>query len=277
MLTVQRKFYYALRSCIRYHRPKGDKEVNKNTFFRTASGVTVVFLLCCIAFAPRHVVADLLWSEPFENLDGWTAIERCYIDDNDCLRATTDIGRVYRESTLTSGTWMLDVVEKGEWEPTGRFPREEVRISFMSTHYTVVPWEYYQARIARISTSSGYKYVYYLDKKLDVDEGGIVTLDSYEGIEGTDLTGTVHHLAITRTEAGQMKVFLNGTPILEATNNEFTTPEYFSIEIEFDYAVDNVTVYDSIEIGGIPMELLAVGGGAVAIVAITLVVLKRRR
>lgn len=251
--------------------------MNKNTFFRTASGLTAVFLLCCIAFAPRHVVADLLWSEPFEDLDEWTAIEKCYIDDDHCLRATTDIGRVYRESTLTSGTWMLDVVEKGEWEPTRRFPKEEVRIAFMSTHYTVVPWEFYQARIARISTSSGYKYVYYLDKKLESGEGGIETLDSYEGLEGADFTGTLHRLAITRTEAGQMKVFLNGTLILEATNNEFATPEYFSIEMEFDYAVDNVTVYDSIEIGGIPTELLAVGGGAAAIVVITLAALKRRR
>jgi hypothetical protein len=172
---------------------------------------------------------------------------------------------------------MLDVIDKGEWIGDERWAVEAIWIGFMSTHYTAFPWEYYEVGIEHVSTSAGKKYVYTLGKKVEAEFGMTETLDSYEGLEGADLTGTVHHLAITRTEAGQMKVFLNGTLILEATDNEFTTPEYFSIEIEYDYAVDNVTVYDSIEIGGIPMELLAVGGGAVAIVVITLVTLKRRR
>jgi hypothetical protein len=172
---------------------------------------------------------------------------------------------------------MLDVVDKGEWRTTGGYGREAIWIAFMSTHHTAIPWQYYQALIVRTSTSSGIKYVYYLEKKIEEGWGTEETLDSYEGLEGTDLTGTVHHLAITRTEAGQMKVFLNGTLILEGTNNEFTTPECFCIWIEYDFAVDNVTVYDSIEIGGIPTEFLAVSGAAVAIVVITLVVLKRRR
>jgi hypothetical protein len=246
--------------------------------FITASGATVVFLLCCIAFVPQHVVADLTWSDDFDdgNLDGWMVDEKCFVDDN-CLRATTDLARAYYESTQTSGTWMLDVIDKGEWIGDERFAREVIWIAFMSTHHTAYPAEYYQVVIERASTSAGKKYVYYLSQKIAAAGDTVETLDSYEGLEGADLTGTVHHLAITRTEAGQMKVFLNGTLILEATSNEFTTPEYFKMEIGYDFAVDNVTVYDSIEIGGIPTELLAVGGGAVAIVVITLVALKRRR
>ena len=252
--------------------------MNKNILLRTASGAAVVFLLCCIAFAPQHVVADLVWSDDFDdgNLDGWLVDEKCFVDDNR-LRATTDVARAYRESTQTSGTWMLDVIDKGEWIGDERYAREGIWIGFMCTHYTALPLEYYDVAIERVSTASGKKYVYYIGKKSGAEGGAGETLDSYEGLEGADLTGTVHHLAITRTEAGQMKVFLNGTLILEATNNEFTTPEYFSIWMEYDFAVDNVTVYDSIEIGGIRTELLAVGGAAVAIVVITLVVLKRRR
>jgi hypothetical protein len=132
----------------------------------------------------------------------------------------------------------------------------------------------YCLRVTQGTTSAGLKYLYAITR---FNGESTVTLASGDGLEGLSLKGTLHHIKITRTAAGQMSVYVNGTLVVETTDNEVSTSECFKMILGYDYAIDNIVVDDEILIGGVPMELLAVSAGVVAIVVVTLVALKRRR
>ena len=164
---------------------------------------------------------------------------------------------------------IFDMLDIGNWRMD---LRPGLYVYFMSSHPDTPPQTTYCLRITQGTTSAGLKYIYAITK---MDGEATVTLASADGIEDSDLKGTLHHIRIARSASGHRSVFVNGTLLVEATDNEISTSDCFRMILGYDYAIDNIVVDDAPP--GIPMELLAVGAGAVAIVVITLVALKRRR
>ncbi|MFX1262459.1 MAG: hypothetical protein ACFFAZ_10250 [Promethearchaeota archaeon] len=235
--------------------------------------------LFIILTLPAFVQAELVWSDSFDDgtiPEEWTTNGMCCADDH-CLRGTEEFAKAWKESSIESGTWKFDVIDIDEWtiqpDPI-RTPSLNVR--FMGTDPDVSPATYYEISIGFAVIEDIEKYTYTLTKKSEDDQMA-ATLVSYDGTLESS-AGTVHHLAVTRTAGGQMSVFLNGslTPILQASDNELATAEYFYVEFWHDFAVDNIEVYDTIEVGELPIVWIAIGAGGVLAVVVIVVYLKRR-
>lgn len=243
------------------------KEMNGNPL-RSLVCLGILVLMCSLAFVAGPCSATEVWSEDFDDpsLDGWVADANTIVVDG-TLRGSRST-EVYRPCNLTSGTWSFDVLDIGNWRMDDR---PGLYVYFMSSDPDAGTQITYSLRITQGTTSTGLKYIYAITK---MDGFATVTLASADGIENSVLKGTLHHIKIARTASGHMSVFVNGTLIVEATDNEISTSDCFRIILGYDYAIDNIVVDDAPP--GIPMELLAVGASAVAIVVVAVLVLKRR-
>jgi len=230
-----------------------------------------IFLLTVLAFAPDLGLAAEVWSDDFEdgNLDGWTENLNCIVSGGR-MKGSQAHAEIQRASTTTSGTWSFDLHDVGEFATTAYY----LTVVFKGSDPDVYPHEYYALKIIHTSAGDNLRYVYYLDKKV---EGLETHLASYDGLLADDLRGTLHQISISRTEVGEMVVRLNGTAILESTDADVTTSEYFFIVFDYDWAIDNILVDDVPTPAGIPLIFLVVGGaGVVVVLLVVLVFLKRR-
>lgn len=243
--------------------------MEKKNIIQSFGGYALVAFLCVLLLGPIASSATEVWSDDFNdgNLDGWVADAGTIVVDG-TLRGSQST-EVYRPCNLTSGTWSFDVLDIGNWRMA---LRPGLYVYFMSSHPDAGTQITYCLRITQGTTSAGLKYIYAITR---MDGEATVTLASADGIEDSELKGTLHHIRIARTPSGHMSVFVNETLMVEAMDNEISTSECFRIILAYDYAIDNIVVDDAPP--GIPLELLAVGAGAVAIVVVTLVALKRRR
>jgi len=257
------------------HEGKGGIALRRKTM-RFCIAIGMAMLLVSIALAPLAVQADVVWSDDFddENFDGWD-----YTSD----RSTAEGGYyhmiwapgesdfywrawILRTSTLCVGSWSFDITDMGGmWE---------VSVSFVSSNPYEDPHNCYFFSLGIGSTQTGLQYLYTLGR--DWTGRDWLELDSYDGLERADLSGTVHHIKVTRSSSGQMAVLLNGTVILRATDTVLDTSEYFEIELHRGgSAIDNIIVDDSPPLDSLPI-LLAVAGGAAIVVVAAVIIMKRR-
>jgi hypothetical protein len=122
----------------------------------------------------------------------------------------------------------------------------------------------------------------------------IETIGSYSG---PDISG-LQEIDVTRSDSGQFTVYINGTPQIEVEDSTYTTSGDFCFGSESGQAIDNVVVRDDVvpptttttlpttttttttsetDSTGVPIELLVIGVGGVAVVVIAVVVILRRR
>ncbi len=243
--------------------------IERKNIVRGFAGYALVALMCLLLLGPIACSATEVWSENFEGdfPDGWV-IDAMTIVVDGTLRGSY-CAEVYRPCNLSCGTWSFDVRDIGGWQHQ-RLPG--LFVYFISSHPDEPTRTSYWLRITQATTAAGLKYVYAIRKMDGTTE---TTLASADGLERSSLKGVLHHIKVTRTAAGHMSVYVNGTLVVEATDNEISTSECFRILLNYDYAIDNIVADDAPP--GIPMELLAVSAGAVAIVVVTLVALRRRR
>ncbi|TFH08946.1 MAG: hypothetical protein E4H14_05410 [Candidatus Thorarchaeota archaeon] len=230
---------------------------------RSFLGFGLLTLVCILSFIPANVSGALVWSEYFNELDfdTWT-MQSCQLIDNELHGINGDhISAVmaYRESTISTGTWKFDLTEIGEWG-------EELdicKIFFMSPLELEVPnWEYYALSIVHASGSGGERLSYTIEKY--VNNLPKILIATHLGEWQGTTKGTHHHFAITRVDSGLMTVFLNGTQIMQVTDTELTTTGWFGFYTWDDWSLDNVEVYNTIEIGGtLPLVTIGVVGAAV--------------
>jgi len=247
----------------------GGRRVNilKKSEFRNILAAVLVFLLVVLFFVPDQGLAAEVWVDDFDDgdLEGWLANDHC-INDNLRLRGTDTGAAIHHPSTVSVGTWSFDVVDEGEFEAAS----DALWVYFMCSDPSVPPVSYYSMNIIHVSKGAGYQYVYYLAK-------GSTNLASHDGIEGADLRGTLHHMAISRTDSGVIRVFLNGSRIIEVTNTEITTSQCFKTIFGYDWAMDNIVVDNTPPDEGIPFWLLVIIVGGASAVIIAVVVFLRRR
>ena len=91
-----------------------------------------------------------------------------------------------------------------------------------------------------------------------------------------------HHIDVTRNTTGWFSVYHNGSPIMEGKDTDIDTSELFWLQFEEWQMIDNVVVSDTIDITPTttppPFDWLPIGIGvsAVVIIAVLVIILKRR-
>jgi hypothetical protein len=238
---------------------------------RNILAVVFVFLVISLVFAPDQGLAAELWADNFDREvlgTTWASQEHVAIDDG-WFRATQSGGSTYHEITVSVGTWSFDVMDM---DKESEFPPNimSLFVYFMCLDPGAPSESCYSMEIAKTSKAQGYKYVYYLSK----DQ---TRLASYDGMEGDDLTGTLHHMNISRTDSGVIRVFLNDSLIIEETNTDMTTSECFKVIFGYDFRVDNLVVEDIPKIPGPPSEVIAIVIGGACIIIVAVAVFLRRR
>jgi len=235
-------------------------------------GLELLTLLCVLSFTPVQVSGALVWSETFEELDPalWENYS-CQIIDGILRGVQGDhisAVRAYYRSNVSVGTWKFDLVEVGGWGEE----LDVMKIYFMSPEkpdYSVS----YALSLVQSSGPDGDSYSYTIEKWYDSFKTNLV---NYISEPRPLLTGMLQHLAITRDSSGLMSVYLNSTLILQATDTDITTTSYFGFYTWDDWAFDNVSVYDTIEIGG-GLPLITIGVIAAVPIAIVAIILIRRK
>ncbi len=228
------------------------------------------FLLC----TPLEVAATLVWSETFDELDHevWTTLLSCRLEDGALRGVDGDhisAVRAYRPSNISVGTWKFDLTECNEFD-------EELdicKIFFMSSGLPTVS-DYYAFSIVHAGGEEGARYSYTLEKF--TNSLPKVILDTQISEARPTFIGVLQHFAITRSNDGQMSVYLNSSLILQAANTDLNSTEYFGFYTWDDWAFDNVMVYDTIEIGGDYAPMI-IGVASVAVIAVVALVFWRRR
>jgi hypothetical protein len=83
-------------------------------------GCVACFLLLSLAFLPLHASAAIVWSDNFDdgNYDGWTVIQQTYDVVDGVLVSTQDIRQcalIHHDSVIDygNGTWTIDIVNPG--------------------------------------------------------------------------------------------------------------------------------------------------------------------
>ena len=236
--------------------------------------LSIVTALVLLASTPQLSSAALVWSEDFVELGPKWTTNNCGIVD-ECLHGITE-GAVsaYCSSNISVGTWMLELKEIGDWVTVGGTWGDYTRVYFLSPDVPTYAESYMALSLKHASNAEGSYFTYRIEKYFD----SVVTfLDQYSGPPEETTIGILHQFAITRTSDGSISVYLNGTQILQAVDTDITTTEYFGFYTRIDWALDNIEVFDSIEMGGgLPLVLVAVGVG-VTVVVIAVVLLIRRR
>ncbi|MHA2095462.1 MAG: COG1470 family protein, partial [Candidatus Hodarchaeales archaeon] len=224
--------------------------------------IITTFSLAGVVSTPLTVV----WSDDFSdgNLDGWTIQGGDYTVANEMLQAAGgisynfwgDFNRITHPSSIAYGTWSFDI----ELNTTTIISTEYCSVYFaMKTLlwgqdgiYT--EHGYYLTISPDLSEfmhtfSPGFQLVYQhpeVTEKPLGDYGGLHILPN--GLP------TVFHIDITRDTDGHFNLFMNGTLIVEAMDNTETTSTVFGFQSEDGYALDNITIDDSIVIWPNPAD-----------------------
>ena len=249
----------------------------KRDSFLLLVGFLSVTGLVFAASLTQSASAAIVWTENFDelNYDVWTT-QSCTVEDGS-LRGVPpppppyhiSAAIAYRESTVSVGTWKFDFLEKAEWS-------EELdigRVYFMSTELEAVNWTYYCISITHGGGVDGVRLVYALEKYIYPNPK--IVMDSHLGEpDPISTTGTQHHFMITRTAGGTISVYLNSSMIMQTTDASYDSSEYFGYYAWHDWALDNITVYNTIETGLGTIEMAVIGGAA--LVVIGLVIFARR-
>jgi hypothetical protein len=236
--------------------------------------VTLLTLLCFLAFTPIQSSATLVWSETFDELnhETWTTLLACRLEDGALRGVDGDhisAVRAYHPSNVSVGTWKFDLTECNSFDEE----LDVCKIFFMSPEKPDYS-DYYAFSLAHYGGPEGMKYSYTLEKYTE----GIpkIILDTHIGETRPTWVGVLQHFAITRLIDGQMSVYLNSSLILHVVDTDINSTEYFGFYTWDDWAFDNVSIYDTIEIGG-DLTPFLIGSFVLIPIIIAAFVLVRRR
>ena len=253
----------------------------KYSRYRTITvGLGMIVLLCVLTYAPFHSGAALVWSDDFNdlNIDDWFQVS-CTAEDGS-LRGYVELDIdpptpiAYHPSTVATGTWKFDLTEIGEWG-------EELDLIHIYFIQTDIQWDnssYYALVISHgwVNTEGTIGKTFVMELAKQYQDGIEYTLATYTTEPRFTQVGVLYQFAITRTTSGEMSVYVNGTHAMSAVDNDLTFSEHFGFYSWRDYSLDNIEVYNSIEIGGLPVQLIALGVAIPIVIIAALVFLKRK-
>ncbi len=213
---------------------------------KTAFILVGIIVLLVSSVSPAHATAD--WQETFDvedALDDWDITHGDFDIQDGFLIGSSDcwtepgypycLNSMWKNHTAITGTWSLDVnFDDSERFLFFYFIGLEITPDTCGCHpeygYILIINEQVQGKTVNLAYRGG-------------DQRGIVQSHSLT----TEQQSGWLHFVITRTEVGRMVVCLNGSRILDYTNNKITTSEYINIHVTPDVKLDNVQFNDSIE------------------------------
>ena len=178
------------------------------------------------------------WSDNFDdvNLEGWTQRWGNWSATNKFLELIAEPeyeGLISHPSTLSYGTWSLDVYLEED---------RDVIFFFIANNHTY--------------NEGG--YVYFFEIKPDIDFNILAFAKVTGDPEGKTvftkkrLYKTIidkwQHIDITRDTAGRFRIYLDTSLVIDVTDNELKTSEYFSIVSQEGTFIDNVYVSNIIDL-----------------------------
>ncbi len=257
---------------------------SRNTFASLffAAGLMLV-LLVSAQVGPS--AAAVQWSDDFAdgNYDGWSVVSSEWSAADNLLEVVggTPVGCdlcvipgiIYHESTVTSGTWSFDI----EYDLNSTEEAAVPKIFFMSSDPE--NWNGYCVEIQPVISGESMFATFRLLRGTNTpgivgtDYAILGSFDVDEGEQGSK------HIDVTRTTAGQITIWIDGTQVIQATDNviDAESCEYFVVFMNNNWTIDNVVVDDSLTVGQIPLELIVVGAGAAAIIIVVGVFLRIKR
>jgi hypothetical protein len=201
-------------------------------------------------FATQPILckAAEVWSDDFDdgNYDGWTVQEGEFSATNHVLEITNteEYNLIYHESTTVVGTWSFDMrVGESTWMNTFAFMASNIWLgNFGGEEFWFFEDGYY--------LTFGRDPTRFTFAKFQ-DGTGLDWATSYAYIPLAGASGW-QHIDITRNNAGEMNIFINGTLRIEVNDTDISTSDFVCFcgrGVEgYNIAIDNVTVSDSIDI-----------------------------
>ncbi|MFW9886606.1 MAG: hypothetical protein ACFFER_00380 [Candidatus Thorarchaeota archaeon] len=250
-------------------------------------GITILFLLCWMGYIPLASRGAVVWSDDFNdgNYDGWTICDNSTHFDGDWgfggSNWTAANGWLQVESGFEEKGWAIishpSNVVYGKWSFDFKTEQREAGIigsvRFISENFH--DWDDYESEatlylvqftVSVLETGSGMAIA--LAKSVD---GVGTTIDSSES--AVPIAGW-HHIEVTRTTTGLLSVYHNGSLIVQGVGPEIDTSEMFWLWFSLESMIDNVVVDDAPPTDWLPIAII--GASAVVIVAVLVIILKRR-
>jgi hypothetical protein len=238
----------------------------------------LVLLLLLSSFGPVLVSADVVWSDNFDDgdFDGWTISSPSWGNPpsnwsaaNYYLQIEQEAwGSISHPSNVAYGTWSFDFKANGTYLNYDR----GVSIAFVSNDVhngTEVPtgndWSCYGLKAYGTYEGTGFRLCL-----LRWHDGVRHDIDSNEiPLSLTDW----HHIDVSRTTDGLFHVYHNGSLVMQGVDTELTTSELFVVSLVDWLTIDNVVVDDAPPFDWV---LIGIGTSAVVIIAVLVIILKRR-
>lgn len=244
-------------------------KVMKKRFF-----LCIAVALVALSIFPQLSSATLVWSETFEGSEIDSEIWSTTYGqlEDGCLRGVAGQGEsLYRNSTVSVGTWKLELTKMNDW--TSHSLQDFCRVYLLTTDAPSLSSEYLSLSLKQAFSGDEESTSYNLDK---YSNGAHSFLATYMGQARETIIGVLHRFTITRTSGGVVSVKLNDTPILQATITDISSTQYFGFYTRDDWALDNIFVDDTPEVGGYPLIMIVAGVG-ISVVVIAIVVFFVRR
>lgn len=193
----------------------------------------VLLLVCSASYTLPPGRAATVWSDDFNdgNYTGWTVDEGTYSAVNYRLENTGEpLNTIRHASTVTTGTWSfdLDIVSPSTPHPTWVLIMSDDGINGYGVTFG-------RTRLMLQKTVNG---------------GFWALATYYVGPNTGTVLRALEHVDVTRTTAGELNVWLNGTHRLYCQDITFSSSTYFVHGSEGDAAqyLDNVVVSDTIDL-----------------------------
>jgi len=250
----------------------------KKRFLTRASAITATLLalILLVASTAKHSIATEVWSDDFEdgNYQGWVT-PSSYTVSEGVLRANRPSAIIFRESTVSVGTWSFDLFHV--------LPcNENTYVFFMSSEPEEPLWVAYAIEVG-VATRGDLQWPIYKLRVSSPDSNQEnIPLTSWEILashDGSPGEFGWFRFAVTRDQSGLLSVFVNGTLVMQTVDTQVDVSEYFGMILHTDRAVDNIIVSDSIDFQTSeviePLALLLVSG--TLLVTISAFVIIRRK
>ncbi|MFX1261316.1 MAG: hypothetical protein ACFFAZ_04450 [Promethearchaeota archaeon] len=258
-------------------------------------GLVILFLLCWMGYCPTAGRSALVWSDDFDdgNYDGWTIVENTALYDwatedgyfgfrgsnwsaaNNYLELNDTIepaiwGAISHPSDVAYGTWSFDM-KLNVTQLNGPI----ALFLFISNDMHDLDDEN-----ERITACVHFRTIEGADDAVGLSLRKVITgvgttIADYE----TRIPAAAwHHIDVTRDGSGLFTVYLNGSLVMQGIDTDIGTSEILWLWFKKGQMVDNVVVSDTVDIAP-PINWLTIsviGAGAVVIIAVLVIILRRR-
>jgi len=184
-----------------------------------------------VFFTRFPVPPTTVWDDDFNDgdLDGWTVTEGAFSASEYTASGLTPLSNcVYHSSRLTAGTWSMDTIfgESGE-------QKIWFTVNDMDWGDFDRPLEGYYLLLTDTNTMGLWNNSDTVDQEKDA-------CSIAGGLQGG------HHIDITRTIDGLIRVYLDGSLCLELMDDSKIVSSFFYLQFDGRHAVDNITLSDEI-------------------------------